>query len=72
MNYNTSNFQKLFEELETYEEKGVRIKLSGCYSSPMEVASLIAESLDYMRDYILDSSGKLLELDFQNIAGSLQ
>lgn len=56
-------------ELEKYENQGVIITLEGELSSPGEVAEvcLLKEESNYMRDYITDDRGNLIELNFNNV-----
>lgn len=64
--------QELYKELENFEKKGVLIKLEGSQVSPMQVvtAHMVKESGCYMRDYVLNPSGYIEELAFNNIAES--
>ena len=72
MKSDDSELQRLFQELEHYEQKGVRITLEGSQVSPMQIvnAYLIKESGCYMRDYVMSPIGTLEELGFDNIAES--
>lgn len=65
-----SELQRLFQELEDYERKGVRITLEGSRVSPMQIvtAYMIKESGSYMRDYVMNPIGNLEELGFDSIA----
>ena len=70
MRADETELQKLFQELEHYEQKGVRITLEGSRVSPMQIvnAYLVKESRSYMRDYVMNPIGNLEELGFDNIA----
>ena len=59
----------LFNELTTYERKGVGIILEGRPASPMQVvrACMVREDADYMRDYIMDENGDIRELYFHDV-----
>ncbi|MBP3338560.1 MAG: hypothetical protein J6L69_04085 [Lachnospiraceae bacterium] len=61
--------KKLLEELDTLHRKGVRITLEGHEYSPVGITKEISvhEESNYMRDYILDDKGKLIELGFYYI-----
>ena len=51
------------------ERKGVKITLEGYEVSPIRVINefIVREESDYMRDYILDEHGKVIELGFFKI-----
>lgn len=72
MKADDSELQRLFQELEHYEQRGVRITLEGSRVSPMQIvnAYLVKESGCYMRDYVMSPIGNLEELGFDNIAES--
>lgn len=57
-------------ELEKYENQGVVITLEGEPSSPGEIAQvcLLKEDSNYMRDYITDEVGNLVELNFNHVS----
>lgn len=61
---------QLLEELDILNRKGVRITLEGLEVSPSRVMDefVISEESDYMRDYILDENGKIIELGFYKIS----
>lgn len=63
------HLQQMFEELVAYELREVRLKMDGSSASPMQIvqAHTVREDSSYMRDYILDESGNLEELCFQEI-----
>ncbi len=60
---------QLLEELNILQRKGVRITLEGYEVCPDRVIDefFLGEETNYMRDYILDDNGKLIELGFYNI-----
>ena len=60
---------QLLDELSKLYRKGVRITLEGYEVSPDRVIDefCVMEETNYMRDYILDDDGKLIELGFYNI-----
>lgn len=62
-------YAELYQELEILEENGIHITLEGTPVSAFQVvqAHMIKESGAYMRDYVLDSEGRLQELTFNNI-----
>lgn len=62
-------YEKMYAELEQYERKGVCILMDGQSASPMQVvkAHMARENVSYMRDYEIDSNGKLEALSFINI-----
>lgn len=60
---------QLLKELKMLERKGVKITLEGYEVSPSRVINefVVREESDYMRDYILDEHGKVIELGFFKI-----
>lgn len=62
-------YEKMYAELEKYERKGVCILMDGYSASPMQVvrAHMTRENVSYMRDYEMDSEGRLESLSFTNI-----
>lgn len=56
-------------ELEEYEKLGVRITLEGERSSPDKVADecVFREDSNYMRDYVTDECGRLIEIGFNHV-----
>jgi len=59
----------LLEELIKLHRKGVKITLEGYEVCPVRVIDefIVCEESDYMRDYILDENGKVIELGFYKI-----
>ena len=53
-------------ELDELNKKGVKISLEGREVDPMRIVDefLLNEESSYMRDYILDENGNLIELGF--------
>lgn len=64
-----TNYRNLYSELEHYEKKGVCILIDGNYASPMQVVRkmMAKEDGSYMRDYEMNSDGKVESLSFVNI-----
>lgn len=64
--------QKLYAELENYENSGIRMKLGNLQASPMQIvtAHMVKEESNYMRDYVWDEKGYVRELTFHNILES--
>jgi len=56
-------------ELEEYDQRGISLLLDGKPSNPKAIAKAhrIAEEGTYMRDYIEDESGEVIELSFDLI-----
>lgn len=69
---NQETYQKLYAELEGYENLGIRIKLNGYPASPMQIVSaiMVREESSYMRDYVWDDKGQVKELAFHNVLQS--
>lgn len=61
--------EQLLSELKLLREKGVRISIEGVEVNPERIIDefMIFEESNYMRDYILDENGKLIELGFNNV-----
>ena len=57
------------KELDAYQAQGIPLWLDGEPSSPKEIwkAHKIAEDISYMRDYVPDSYGRLLRLEFDAV-----
>lgn len=64
-----TEYKAMYDELERYERNGVSILMDGYSVSPMQVveAHMTKEHMSYMRDYELDSEGKVESLSFTNI-----
>ena len=62
-------YRELYNELESYKEKGVSFKLDGITSSPMQIvtAHMVKEDACYMRDYDIDNQGCIKTLTFVNV-----
>lgn len=60
---------QLLEELNKLQGKGVRITLEGYEVTPVRILDefLVCEESNYMRDYILDDDGRVIELGFYKI-----
>ena len=63
-------YQKMYDELNRYEKRGITLKMKGELASPTQIiqAYLVREDVQYMRDYILDENGDLKELHFNPIS----
>lgn len=63
------SYLELKDELDGYMQKGTQLLLNGRKSDATEIASecIFNEDSDYMRDYITDECGQLVELDFNCI-----
>ena len=57
-------------ELEEYKKLGIRITLEGEISSPCKVADecVFREDSNYMRDYVTDDLGRLIEIGFNKVS----
>lgn len=64
-----TNYSNLYSELECCEKKGVCILIDGDYASPMQVVRkmMAKEDGSYMRDYEMNSAGRVESLSFVNI-----
>ena len=60
---------QLLSELGKLTERGVKITLEGIETNPNVIVNKICinEESNYMRDYILDEHGILIELGFYSI-----
>ena len=63
------DLRRMFKELTGYEKKKIDLKMEGIPASPMQIvlAHEMREGVTYMRDYILDDEGDIIELDFQGV-----
>ena len=63
------DLRRMFQELTGYEKKKIDLKMEGIPASPMQIvqAHQMREGVTYMRDYILDDEGYIIELDFQGV-----
>ena len=63
------DLRRMFQELTGYEKKKIDLKMEGIPASPMQIvqAHQMREGGTYMRDYILDDEGDIIELDFQGV-----
>ncbi|HEY9575973.1 MAG TPA: hypothetical protein VIR32_10670 [Lachnospiraceae bacterium] len=59
----------LKKELKNYSEKGLTLRLDGKVSSQKEIARayMLAESGSYMRDYVQNLKGEVVEVQFQKV-----
>ena len=62
-------YESLLKELLAYQTRRVRLVLDGRQSTPYEIthAYMAAEEGGYMRDYIGDDNGKLIQISFDRI-----
>ncbi|MGN0293337.1 MAG: hypothetical protein ACI4D3_04950 [Lachnospiraceae bacterium] len=62
-------YERMKGDLEAYNEQGITLRLSGKRASSERIASVccIRECGSYMGDYILDESGRLVEIRFDKI-----
>lgn len=62
-------YEGLLRELLAYQNKKIDLFLNGKQSTPYEIthACMIAEKGEYMRDYIGDDNGKLIQISFDRI-----
>lgn len=67
--YGREQFASLLRELDAYRNNNVRLLLDGKQSTPFEIANActIMEEGCYMRDYVGDESGKIVEVGFDKI-----
>lgn len=62
-------YNGLFRELAAYQDKHIRLMLNGRQSTAYEIthACMVAEDGGYMRDYVGDDAGKLIQISFDKI-----
>lgn len=62
-------YERMKGDLEAYNEQGITLRLSGRKASSERIASVccIRECGSYMGDYVLDESGRLVEIHFDKI-----
>ena len=67
--YDTGKIQ-LFKELVNYEKHGVSLWKDDCPSSPVDIVNseVLQEEAVYMRDYIANEKGVLIEIHFNRIS----
>lgn len=68
--YDSEKIQ-LFKELVNYEKQGVSLWMDNCPSSPVDIVNggVLQEEAVYMRDYIANEKGVLIEIHFDRIGG---
>lgn len=66
--YDTEKIQ-LFKELVNYEKQGVSLWMDNYPSSPVDIVNsgVLREEAVYMRDYVADEKGVLIEIHFDRI-----
>lgn len=59
----------LKKELKSYSDKGLTLRLNEKVSSQKEIvrAYMLAESGSYMRDYVQNQEGEVVEVRFQKV-----
>ena len=62
-------YERMKGDLEAYNEQGITLRLSGKRASSERIASVccIRECGAYMGDYVLDESGRLVEICFDRV-----
>lgn len=62
---------QLFKELVNYERQGVSLWMDNSPSSPVDIVNggVLQEEGLYMRDYIANEEGVLIEIHFDRIGG---
>lgn len=66
---NMEVYERMREDLEAYNEQGITLRLSGKRASSARIANVccIRECGSYMGDYVLDESGRLVEICFDRV-----
>lgn len=66
---NMEVYERMKDDLEAYNEQGITLRLSGKRASSARIANVccIRECGSYMGDYILDESGRLVEICFDKV-----
>lgn len=66
---NREVYERMRGDLEAYNEQGITLRLSGKRASSARIASVccIRECGSYMGDYILDDTGRLVEICFDKV-----
>lgn len=56
-------------ELEGFVQRGIKITLEGKISTPAIIARacIFQEECNYMRDYVMDEDGNLVEVGFHDV-----
>ncbi len=64
-----NQYEGLLRELLAYQSKKIDLFLNGKQSTPYEIthACMTAEKGEYMRDYVGDDNGKLIQISFDKI-----
>ena len=64
-----TGYEQLYQELSSYERKGVYLAMEGNPASPTQIvkAHMMRENPVYMRDYMWDEKGDLKKLTFYEI-----
>lgn len=64
-----ASYYDMKSELEAYEERGIIISLEGTEVEPEKVAKMccLEGNKDYMRDYVLDDDGRVIEIGFNKV-----
>ena len=66
---NTSDMERMFQELAGYERKKVNLGIDRLPASPMQIvqAHMMSEDTAYMRVYVLNENGDIMELWFDGV-----
>lgn len=66
---NTSDMERMFQELAGYERKKVNLGIDRLPASLMQIvqAHMMSEDTAYMRDYVLNENGDIMELWFDGV-----
>jgi len=69
-NEHRQKYAKLIKELREYKSKQVDLLLEGRQSTPQQIANacLVREEGCYMREYVGDEDGAIVEIRFNKIA----
>lgn len=64
-----SQYEGLLRELLSYQMRRIQLVLNGRQSTPYEIthACMAAEEGGYMRDYVGDADGRLIQISFDRI-----
>lgn len=65
----TGRYEELLKELLVYQSKRISLLLDGRQSTPYEIthACMAAEEGGYMRDYVGDKEGRLIQISFDRV-----
>ncbi len=62
-------YEGLLRELLAYQNRSICLYLNGRQSTPYEIthACMAAEEGGYMRDYVSDDAGRLIQISFDRV-----